>query len=81
MSFVCIQFKRHINRTLSGTTTRGQSGIGGDGKEEVLRIPQSDCLVSYLGSYPSAKMQSVYSIAPTNWAGKAGANTFCVWFP
>ena len=33
----------------------------------------SDCLVSYLGyllreSYLSAKMQLVYSTAPTNWA-------------
>ena len=34
---------------------------------------QSDCFVSYLGhslrvSYPSAEVQSVYSIAPADWA-------------
>ena len=44
------------NRTLSGTTTPGQSGPGSDGNEKVLHILQStsitetspsDCLVSY----------------------------------
>ena len=70
---------------LSGATTPGQSGPGSNGNEEVLRIPQissiagtspSDCLVSYRGhslwggSYPSAKVQSVYSIAPADWAMK-----------
>ena len=66
-----------IDRTLSGATTPGQSGPGSDGNEGVLRIPQSisitvvspsDCLMSYpehlMGSYPSAEMQSVYSIPP-----------------
>ena len=47
-----------MDRTLSGATTPSQSRPGGDGNEEVLRIPQSsciigtspsDCLVSYLG--------------------------------
>ena len=47
-----------IDKTLSGTTTPGQSGPGSDGNEEVLNIPQnasitgaspSDCLMSYLG--------------------------------
>ena len=47
-----------IDRTLTGATTPGQSGLGSDGNEEVLCIPQSssitgaspsDCLVSYLG--------------------------------
>ena len=70
------------NRALSGATTPGQSGPGSDGNEVVLRIPQSsstartspsDCLVSYPGhslggSYPSAKVQSVYSTAPADWA-------------
>ena len=45
-----------INRTLSGTTTLGQSRPGSDGNERVLCIPQSssitgtspsDCLLSY----------------------------------
>ena len=66
--------------TLSGDTTLGQSGPGSDGNEEVLHIPQSssitensasDCLVSYAGhsleeSYPSAEMQSMYSIVPAD---------------
>ena len=46
-----------IDRTLSGTTTTGQSGPGSDDSEGVLCIPQissitgisaSDCLISYL---------------------------------
>ena len=68
---------------LSGATTSGQSGPGSDGNEGVLCIPQSsgitetsasDGLVSYPGhslgggSYPSAEKQSVYSVAPANWA-------------
>ena len=66
------------DRALSGATIPGQSGLGSNGNEGVLHIPQSssitgtspsDCLVSYLGhslgaSYPSTKVQSVYSIAP-----------------
>ena len=73
---------RPIDRTLSSTTTPGQSGPRSNGNEEVLQIPQSssitgasplDCLVSYLGhslgeSYPSAEMQLVYPTAPSNWA-------------
>ena len=55
--------------------------FGSNGNEVVLYIPQSskiaaslsDGLVLYPGylfgeSYPSAKMQSVYSSAPANWA-------------
>ena len=67
---------------MSDATMPGQSGPGSNGKEGVLRIPQSpsitgtspsDCLVSYLGylfggSYPSAEVQSVYSTAPANLA-------------
>ena len=73
---------RPIDRTLSGSTTLGQSGPGSDGNEGVLHIlqnssitgaPLSDCLVSYPGhllgeSYPSAEMQLVYSIVPVDWA-------------
>ena len=71
-----------IDKTLSDATTLGQSGLGSNGNEGVLYIPQSssitwtspsDCLVSYPGpslrrSYPSAEMQSVYSTAPADWA-------------
>ena len=42
----------HVDRTLTGATTLGQSGPGSDGNEEVLCIPQSslsDCLISYAG--------------------------------
>ena len=61
---------RSIDKTLSGTTTPGQSGPGSNYNEGVLRIPQSssvtgtspsDCLVSYPGqSYPSVEIQSVF---------------------
>ena len=71
-----------IDRTLSGATTPGQSQLGSDGNEGILRIPQSssitevspsDCLVSYTGhslegSYPCVEIQSVYSTATANWA-------------
>ena len=71
-----------IDRTLSGTTTQGQSGPGSNGNKRVLCIPksssitdasQSYCLVSYTGhslgeSYPSAKMQSVWSTTPADRA-------------
>ena len=71
-----------IDWTLSGATTSGQSKPESDGNEGVLHIPQSssiteasssDGLVSYSGhtlgeSYPSAEMQSVYSIAPADSA-------------
>ena len=71
-----------IERTLSGTTTLDLRRSRSNGNEEVLYIPQSssitltspsDCLVSYPGhswgeSYPSAEKQSVYSIAPAEWA-------------
>ena len=49
---------KQIYRTLSGATSLGQSGLGTDGNEGVLCIPQSssiigappsDCLVSYPG--------------------------------
>ena len=63
------------------TTTPGHSGPGNNDNERLLHIPQSnrteaspsDCLMSYPGhsfveSYPSAEMQSVYSTAPVEWA-------------
>ena len=64
-----------IDRTLPGAITPGQSGS--DGNEGLLRILQSssitgaspsNCLMSYPGdslgeSYPSAKIQLVYSTA------------------
>ena len=67
-----------MDKTLLGVTTPGQRGLGNDGNEDVIRIPESssvtetspsDCLMSYLvhslaESYPSAEMQSVYSTAP-----------------
>ena len=69
-----------IDRTLSGATTLGQSGPGSNDREGVLHIPGTsslDCLVSYTGhslegSYPSAEMQLVYSVAPANWANVLG---------
>ena len=72
-----------VDRILSDATAPGQSGPGSDGSEGVLNILQSssitgasvsDCLVSYPGhslvegSYPSAEIQSVYSVAPADWA-------------
>ena len=72
-----------IDRTLPGATTPGHSGLGSNGNEGVLHIPQissitetppSDFLVSYPGhsfgggSNPSAEVHSVYSTAPANWA-------------
>ena len=70
-----------IERTLSGATTPSQSGHRSDINKMVLSITQSssitgastlDCLVSYLGyslgdSYPSAEMQSLYSIVAADW--------------
>ena len=61
--------------TLSGVTTPGLSGLGSNGNEGVLRIPQSssiigsspsDCLVSYQGH--SVEKRAVYSTAPAGWA-------------
>ena len=64
--------------------TPGQRGPGSDGNKRVPRIPQSssitgalpsDCLVSYPGYslgefYPSAEIQSVYSVPLADWAKK-----------
>ena len=71
-----------IDSSPTDSTTPGQSGPGSNGNKGVLCIPQSSritgaspsgCLVSYLvhslrESYPSAEMQLVYSLAPTDWA-------------
>ena len=73
-----------VHRTLSGVKTPGKSRPGSDDNERVLHIPQNscisgasspNCLVSCTGhslreSYPPAEMQSVYSIAPVDWATK-----------
>ena len=70
-----------IDRTLSGATTLGHSGLWSDGNEEVLCIPQSssitraspsNCLVSYPGhslggGFPFAEKQLVHSTIPANW--------------
>ena len=66
-----------LDRTLSCVTTPSQRRPGSDDNEGVLHILQistagalpSDCLMSCLGhllvgSYTSAEMQLVYSIAP-----------------
>ena len=53
----------------------GQSGPGSNDNEGVLRILNSFCITETLtpdkrwgrGSYPSEKMQSVYSTAPADW--------------
>ena len=72
-----------IDKTLSGTTTVGQSRPVSDGNEEVLCISQSssitgaspsDYLVSYpghslWGSYSFAEIESVYPTTSTNWFG------------
>ena len=74
-----------IDRTLSGTTSLGQSGPGSNGNEGILRVHQisilpSDYLVSSPGiqdtcwgmSYLTAETQSVYSTAPADWAVDQG---------
>ena len=65
-----------IDWTLSGATTSSQSGLGNDGDEGVICIPQSSSITGASSSgrlvscpghslewgfYPSAEMQSVYS--------------------
>ena len=71
-----------LDKTLSNATTPGQSEFRSDGSERALRIPHissiteaspSNSLMSHPGhtleeSYPSAEMQSVYSIVPADWA-------------
>ena len=61
---------------LLGATTPGQSGPASDGYEGVFHIPQissitgnsqSDCLVSYLVSYPTTSQELVYSTASADW--------------
>ena len=73
-----------IDKTLSGTTTPGQSGPESDGNERVLCIPPSS---RFLTSYPQhslgefylfVEMQSVYFAAPANWA--MGKILFCIWW-
>ena len=68
-----------LDRTLSGATTPGQSGLENDSNKGVPRIPQSSsiiaaspshCLVSYQDtrwgkSYPSTEVQLAYTTAQT----------------
>ena len=65
-----------VNRTRSSATTSGQSGLGSNGNEGVLCIPQSssitgtspsDCLVSYLGSFFQAAVVSILLYGCTTW--------------
>ena len=81
-SLACTQFSSiwRIDRTLSGATTPGQSGLGSDGNEWVFHICKSsnitgtsasDSFVLYSGhslgrSYPSDEVKSVYSTAPAD---------------
>ena len=66
--------------TLSGAAIPGQSWPGSNGNKGVIRIPQSSSITGTSplgfycrnqdthggGSYPSAEVQSVYSIAPAD---------------
>ncbi len=75
----------------SGAATSGQNLPGSYGIKGVLRIPQSssisgasqsDCLISYsghsfVGSYPSAEMQSVYS-APQQPTGSGEGDSLVI---
>ena len=53
-----------IDRILSGANTPGQSGPGRNGNDflYLTKVTYSE------SSYPSLKMQSVYSTAPVDWA-------------
>ena len=65
-----------INRTLSGYTTSGQKGPGSNGNERVLHISQSSKTedTHWQGSYPSAKMQLMYSTVPADGLKRKGRN-------
>ena len=79
--FICTHCSlRLIDRTLSGATTPGQSGLGSNGNEGILHFPQiskagalpSDSLMWYPGHsmeglYPSAEMQLMYCTTSANW--------------
>ena len=80
-----------INMTLSGVTTPGLSGLGSDGNEGVLHIPQSSritgtspsvCLVSYQdthwGDLTPLQRCRLYSTTPANWANKCMCLCVCV---
>ena len=77
------RIKRNEYLDLARELRKGTSGPVSDSNEGVFRTPRrssitwaspSDCFMSYLGhtcvrsSYSSAKMQSVYSKAPGDWA-------------
>ena len=81
-----------IDKTLSDATTPGLGRPGSDGKESVLRIPQSssitwaspsDCLMSFPEhsldeSYPSADALLVYSTTPADSAYLRKCHNFYV---
>ena len=69
-----------VGRTLLGATFPGQSGPGGDGKEQIA-FPKAPALLEprhkivyviakilVVRVYPSVGMQSVYSTALVDWA-------------
>ena len=72
-----------IDRTIPGAATPGQSGLGSDGKEGVLRILQnssitgalpSNCLMSYPGylesdSFAEMQLASLRNIVMTKYEG------------
>ena len=85
----------HIDKTLSGATTPGQSGPGHYGNEWVLHIPQSskygaspsNCLMSYPGhslvggSYPLPTCKSVYSTASVDRTFKGNSSLITILAP
>ena len=58
-----------IDRTLTGTTTPGQSGLGNDGNEGVLNIP--------LSSRPKPHHQIIYCHIQDTFLGVSGVLTLC----
>ena len=70
-----------IYKTLSGATSSGQSVLGIDGIEGVLRVLKAPALLSISllsvisrtlvgGYYPSAVKQSMHFTIPADWAKK-----------
>ena len=70
MSFVCTQFKCQsfiwpIDKTLSNSTTPGQSRPRSNGNEEVLHIPQNPSITgTSLSDCPGYDTKSFWDIAP-----------------
>ena len=82
-----------INKTLSGTTTPGQSWPGSNGNEGALHIPQSsrtesspsDCLMSYPGHSVGRRVLHLcinaagvfFSHLPSDWGVEC---VICIWY-